>query len=128
MGKLAGSDEVSTISVRVDESMKESYKKALDDGVSMSEDIREYIKRKDPKVRGSEPLDERLSEAYRTLEENTDERNQIRTEAAKTLLANRLNIPKNLVQDMLLLPLENRGYIRPNWGKMIVRPRENEPD
>lgn len=65
-------------------------------------------------------LAERHEKALRKLRSATGPNGKIPTDEAETLISTHMGTPKSGVRRSILLPLEQAGYIRPNWGSIEV--------
>ncbi|MCD2202760.1 hypothetical protein [Halobacterium sp. KA-6] len=114
---LAGGDKTTTITVRVDENLKERYRTEVD---SMSGDIEEYIREKvnsepdgydTPLIPPTEP---RLARGYRKLCAAATSNGNVRDDTACRIVSGGPeNIAKSEAKDLVLKQLHRRGYIRP---------------
>ncbi|ELZ94912.1 hypothetical protein C440_07547 [Haloferax mucosum ATCC BAA-1512] len=121
-----------TVTVRVDENLKKDYTNALDG--SMSDDLRAHMEEVARTVRDEPeddnlPEDEALRDGYialrRTAEAYDPSGRRLDVGTAISKVAERAGIPKEAVRRRILKPLEQRGYIAPKWGDIIVyRPEE----
>ncbi|QLG27711.1 hypothetical protein HUG10_09165 [Halorarum halophilum] len=124
MSRLQSSDSRATITFRVDEATKEAYKENVN---SMSGDLREYVSavaEADGVETSDLPTDETLREAYLILLESAGDNLRLKTEAAESVLAQKLSRPKTAVRSGVLKPLENRGFTKASWGVITVQSRD----
>lgn len=132
--QASASNGSAQLSVRTDEDLKREYKTALDaEGKSMSDDLREHMKRKVAEHGGNVgrddhlPADDDLATAYVRLDElASPDKRRVPVEVAKSDLADKLNLKAALVRSNVLDPLKRRGYIRPlyNGSVRVATPEE----
>ena len=129
MSQLESPREQETIPVRVDADLKSQYQSAVD---SMSGDIREHVRtvvNSDTGEKTDEFEDEVLNQGYAALLEKADihdpDGRQLNVDEAVSAAAEATKVPSKAVQNRILEPLEERGYLRPAWGFVILyRPAE----
>ncbi|WP_380681852.1 hypothetical protein, partial [Salinigranum sp. GCM10025319] len=93
----------------------------------MSDDLRTHIEQ----VAGAgeddplDDLDDRLTAAYRALRRHASpETHRVDVETGKSAVAEATRLNKGAVREAVLKPLEQKGYISPQWGTLVVyRPR-----
>ncbi|WP_241768337.1 hypothetical protein [Haloferax sp. ATB1] len=119
--------ESTTVTVRVDENLKDDYTSALDG--SISDDLRTHMEEVARTVRDEPdddnlPDDEALRDGYmalrRTAEAYDPSGRRLDVGTAISKVAERAGIPKDAVRRRVLKPLEQEGYIAPKWGDIIV--------
>lgn len=124
MSRLQSSDSRAPITFRVDESTKEAYKEHVN---SMSGDLREYVSavgQADGVETSDLPSDETLRAVYLILLESAGDNLRLKTEAAESVLAEKLTRPKTAVRSGVLKPLKKRGLTKARWGVITVQSRE----
>lgn len=129
MSQLESPREQATITVRVDADLKSQYQSAVD---SMSGDIREHVRtvvNSDTGEKTDEFEDEVLNRGYAALLEKADihdpDGRQLNVDEAVSAAAEATKVPSKAVKNRILEPLEERGYLRPAWGFVILyRPEE----
>ncbi|WP_380681065.1 hypothetical protein [Salinigranum sp. GCM10025319] len=124
MGRMQSPREKDTVTVRVDSDLKQRYKESVD---SMSDDLRTHIEQ----VAGAgeddplDDLDDRLTAAYRALRRHASpETHRVDVETGKSAVAEATRLNKGAVREAVLKPLEQKGYISPQWGTLVVYPPE----
>lgn len=125
MTRLQESDTRSTVTLRIDEELKEQYK---DQVGSMSSDLREHIRETvDGPGRDVPDLgDELLTEGYAALRDAVDahtgpDSRMIDADMARSWVANSLDMPAESVRARIFEPLRKRGLVRPAWGNLVVQ-------
>ncbi|GAA0276866.1 ribbon-helix-helix domain-containing protein [Halobacterium noricense] len=119
MGRME-SDESNTkrVTVRVPEQLVEEYDEALDEqDTNRSEDIRQHMRRTVSKPTTDGGLvppqdDDTLAAAYTELRRLTTDGRSLPLTEARSVLASKLNIPKESVPRRVLKPLNERGYLK----------------
>jgi hypothetical protein len=130
MSRLQESDTRSTVTVRIDENLKQAYQ---DEVESMSADLREHIKETvdEPERDVPDLGDERLTNGYAALLDaveihSSPDSRSIDAEIARSHVANRLDMPVGAVRARIFEPLRTRNLVRPAWGSIIVREVRDE--
>jgi len=114
------SDESNTkrVTVRVPKQLVEEYDEALDEqDTNRSEDIRQHMRRtvSEPTTDGGlvpPQDDDTLAAAYAELRRLTTDGRSLPLTEARSVLASKLNIPKESVPRRVLKPLDERGYLK----------------
>jgi hypothetical protein len=121
---LAGANKSKTITVRVDGATKEKYRDQVD---SMSGDLEAYIRSRVADTREPEdtplipPREPRLERGYKRLCAAATQHGHVPDETARRVTSGgRENIGKSETKDLVLAPLNRRGYIRP-IGSVFAR-------
>jgi len=129
MAQMEREDPRTKVTARCSESLKEQYQAVLDaQGRSMSDDLREHMeetvnRHADDPDGAQLPKGQQLADAYRALWRNADpDTHRIDSGVAETIAAEAAKVKAkgNLIRDSVFKPLENRGYIRPEWGVIVV--------
>ncbi|WP_233506005.1 hypothetical protein [Haloferax sp. Atlit-47N] len=118
--------ESTTVTVRVDENLKDDYTSALDG--SISDDIRSHMEEVARTVRDESdnnlPDDEILRDGYlalrRTAEAYDPNGRRIDVTTAISKVAERAGIPKDAVRRRVLKPLIRDDYVELDWGEIII--------
>lgn len=113
------SDESNTkrVTVRAPKQLVEEYDEALDEqGRNRSQAIREHMRETVSRPATDGGLvppqdDETLADAYRELLALSDG-SSIPLDEARSVLATKLNVPKESISRRVLRPLNDRGYLR----------------
>jgi hypothetical protein len=127
MAQMEREDPWTKVTARCRKSLKEQYQAVLDDqGRSMSDDLREHMEHVvaehgDQSLRGGGPDGPQLAEAHHALSRNADpDTHRINTDAAESIASEAAKVVR-------LKPLEERGYLSPEWGTIVVYPPEKVP-
>lgn len=114
------SGEATQVTIRVNEDLRDAYDEAIDG--NRSEAIREHMKEVADQDTDDHPLadEPKLRQAHDTLTDLVSESNRVRTEVAKSKVADQLNEPKESVRQSVFARLEQHGLIRPEWGHIRV--------
>jgi antitoxin component of RelBE/YafQ-DinJ toxin-antitoxin module len=127
-------DPRTKVTARCPEALKEQYQSVLDErGLSMSDDLREHMEQVVQQHGGAPetgemPADEQLTNAYRALWRNADpDTHRIDGEVAETIASEAAKVRAKVVKDSILKPLEDRGYLTPQWGTIVVYPPDVVP-
>jgi len=129
MSRLESPRERATITVRVDADLKEQYKDSVD---NMSDDLRQHVQTVVNNGTGEktdEFDDDVLNRGYAALLEKAavhdPDGRQLGVDEAVSAAAEATKVPSKAVKTRVLEPLEERGYLRPAWGFVILyRPEE----
>jgi antitoxin component of RelBE/YafQ-DinJ toxin-antitoxin module len=115
------------LSVRVNEELKEAFKEAADsNGETMTDAVetllRNYVDDSGGSVGDDHlPSNTTLAAAYRALRQRTSpDSNVLGVDVAKTVAASSTNVPSSGVRREVLDPLQKRGYISVQWGRVVV--------
>ena len=79
-------------------------------------------------IGGAGPADPQLADAYRALWRNADpDTHRLDAEVAETIAAEATKVRSKVVRNSILKPLETRGYLRPEWGTLVIYPPNKAP-
>jgi antitoxin component of RelBE/YafQ-DinJ toxin-antitoxin module len=128
MGKDGYSSKGSTqLSAKVDEQLKEDFRAACDAaGETMTDMIEQKMKEVVeehgtlPDSQLVTPDDDLLADAYERLRLASGPLDRIETDEAETEVAEATRVKKKHVREAVFRRLEERGYITPAWGTIII--------
>lgn len=139
MARMDYEDERKKITFRVSADQWHKFDELADNGeidsksAAMREKLDELLEEYESDENDAyTPDDEKLSRAYMALVENATEQPDgsltIPTDAAESLVSQRVSTKKDMVRRLVLCPLEKRGFVKPRWGTIDVKPPEYPPE
>lgn len=137
MARMDYEDERKKITFRVSAEQWHRFDEMAENGEidskssAMREKLDELLE-SDDEPEAYTPDDEKLSRAYMALVESATEQPDgsltIPTDVAKGVVSQRVSTKKDMVRRLVFCPLERKGFIKPRWGTIDVKPPEYPPE